>query len=56
MQKKQEEKTKGKLKHPTTRKISSGTPIWKPLDQESPLAPLRTTLDTWLPPDLLKPP
>ena len=32
------------------------TPIWRPLGQGSSLAPLRTTFDTWLPPDPLKPP
>ena len=42
---------KKNLKHPTTRKASSVTPIWKPLGQGSSLAPLRTTFDAWLPPD-----
>ena len=53
---KQQEKNKTKMKHPTKRKASSVTPIWKPLGQGSSLAPLRTTFDTWLPPDPLKPP
>ena len=53
MQKKQNLKN---LKHPTTRQASSVTPIWKPLGQGSSLAPLKTTFDTWLPPDPLKPP
>ena len=35
---------------------SSVTPIWKPLGQGSSLASLRTTFDTWLPPDPFKPP
>ena len=54
-----EEKNKKKqknLKCPTTHKASSEPPIWKPLVQWSSLAPLRTTFDTWLPPDALKPP
>ena len=54
--KKQEEKNKKNLKHPTTRKASSVTPIWKPLGQGSSLAPLRTTFDTWLAPGPLKRP
>ena len=44
------------LKHPPTRQALSVTPIWKPLGPGSSLAPLRTTFDTWLPPDPLKPP
>ena len=44
------------LKHPTTCQASSVTPIWNPLGQWSSLGPLRTTFDTWLPPDPLKPP
>ena len=44
------------LKNRTTRKASSVTPIWRPLGQGSSLASLRTTFDTWLPPDPLKPP
>ena len=47
---------KKKMKNPTTRKASSVTPIWRPLGQGSSLASLRTTLDTWLPPDPLKTP
>jgi hypothetical protein len=54
--KKQEGKNKKNLKHPTKRKASSVRPIRKPLSQGSSLAPLRTTFDTWLPPDPLKPP
>ena len=53
---KNKKKTKKKLKNPTTRKASSVTPIWRPLGQGSSLASLRTTFDTWLPPDPLKPP
>ena len=45
-----------KMKNPTTHKVSSVTPIWRPVGQGSSLAPLRTTFDTWLPPDPLKPP
>ena len=50
------ERTEKNLKHPTTRKASSLTPIWNPLGQGSSLASFRTTFDTWLPPDPLKPP
>ena len=39
--------------NPTTRKASTVTPIWRPLGQGSSLVPLRTTFDTWLPPDPL---
>ncbi len=49
-------KKEKKWKNPTKRKASSVTPIWKPLGQGSSLASLRTTFDTWLPPDPLKPP
>ena len=49
-------KIEKKLKNPTTREASSMTPIWRLLGQGSSLAPLRTTFDTWLPPDPLKPP
>ena len=48
--KKEEEKSQ---KHPTTCKASSLTPIWEPMGQGSSLAPLRTTFDNWLTPDLL---
>ena len=44
------------MKHPTTRLAPSVTQIWKPMGQGSSLAPLRTTFDTWLGPDPLKPP
>ena len=54
--KKTRKNLKKKLKNPTTRKASSVTPIWRPLGQGSSLASLRTTFDTWLPPDPLKPP
>ena len=48
-------KTK-KSETPYSCKASSVTPIWKPLGQESSLAPLRTTFHTWFPPGPLKPP
>ena len=54
--KKQEKMKKKNGKNPTKRKASSVTPIWRPLGQGSSLASLRTTFDTWLPPDPLKPP
>ena len=44
------------LKNPTTHKASSVTLIWRPLGQGSSLVSLRTTFDTWLPLDPLKPP
>ena len=53
---KNEGEKKKKIETPTTSKASSVTPIWKPLGQWSSLAPLRTTFDTWLAPDPLKPP
>ena len=53
---KNKKKWEKKWKNPTKRKASSVTPIWRPLGQGSSLAPLRTTFDTWLPPDPLKPP
>ena len=56
MKKKKTRKKLKKLKNPTTRKTSSVTPIWKPMGQGSSLASLRTTFDTLLPPDPLKPP
>jgi hypothetical protein len=56
MKNERKEKKIKKIENPTTRKASSVTPILRPLGQESSLAPLRTTFDTWLPPDPLKPP
>ena len=53
---KNKKKLRKKWKNPTKRKASSVTPIWRPLGQGSSLASLRTTFDTWLPPDPLKPP
>ena len=50
------QKKQGEKKHTFTRQASSVTLIWKPLGQGSSLAPLRTTFDTWLPTDPLKPP
>ena len=55
-EKKQEKKREKNLKHPITCKATSVTPIWRRLGQGSSLAPLRTTFDTWLLPDPLKPP
>ena len=52
----QQKKKRKKLKHPITCKASSVTPIWKCMGLGSSLAPIRTTFDTWLPLDPLKPP
>ena len=44
--KKTRKRKRKNLKHPTTRKAPSVTPIWKILGQGSSLPPLRSTFDT----------